>query len=157
MSQLYSTKNLLIWFNIGEDMMVFINTKKANLGTKNFSSQPNGKWFNSRKIKNYKNLSRPFCSKFTSHIYEKCRPKSDGKVTKFCFLIHFFYIFAGLLQCRSKFLVPKFAFLVFMKTIITSPILNQITRFFVEHNCDIVFCISISKLCLLINVSCKLL
>ena len=34
MSQLYFTKNLVSWFNIGEDMIVYINTKKANLGTK---------------------------------------------------------------------------------------------------------------------------
>ena len=35
MSQLFFTKNLVSQFNIGEDMVVFINTKKANFGTKN--------------------------------------------------------------------------------------------------------------------------
>ena len=40
----------------------------------NFFSQPNGKWFNSRKIKNYGNLSRPFSSKI--NYLQNCQDKN---------------------------------------------------------------------------------
>ena len=37
LTKLVERVNLVSWFNIGEDMIVFINTKKANLGTKKLS------------------------------------------------------------------------------------------------------------------------
>ena len=65
----------LIWTDFDRFVTVFSSVRSRTFSLflffhqsspNNFFSQPNGKWFNSRKIKNKKNLSWPFFSKSNS-------------------------------------------------------------------------------------------